>query len=73
LILATQLVLASYAAQRASIQKGDSGPIAWEVTDIRQSLEEQGNRMRWDHTLALRNTGSTTVTFDQMLRRRRVS
>jgi hypothetical protein len=65
-IVVMHLVLAGCAAERAGIQKGDSGPIAWEVIDIRQSLEEQGNRMRWDYTLVLRNIGSTTVTFDQM-------
>jgi hypothetical protein len=65
LILAIQLLLAGCAAERASTQRGESGPIAWEVVDVRQSLEEQGNQMRWDYTLVLRNTGPTTITLDQ--------
>ena len=65
-VLTVLPLLAGCAANRATTQKGDSGPIAWEVTDIRQSLEEQGNRMRWDYTLVLRNTGSIPITFDQM-------
>jgi hypothetical protein len=59
-------LLAGCAAERVTTQKGESGPIAWEATDIRQTLEEQGNRMRWNYTLVLRNMGSTTITFDQV-------
>jgi hypothetical protein len=66
LFLTLHLILAGCASQRVIAQKGESGPIAWEVTDIRQSLEEQGNRMRWNYTFVLRNTGSATVNFDQM-------
>jgi hypothetical protein len=65
-VLALHLVLAGCAAGQASVQKGESGPIAWEVTDIRQSLQEQGNRMRWDYTLVLRNISSKAITFDQI-------
>jgi hypothetical protein len=65
-VLTLHLLLTGCASERVLTQKGESGPIAWEATDIRQSLEEQGNRMKWSYTLVLRNTGQATVSFDQI-------
>ena len=61
-ILLMHLVLAGCTAERAGIPKGDSGPIAWDVTDIRQSLEEQGTRMRWHSDRE--SAHATTTVFD---------
>lgn len=59
-------MLEGCASGRADLSRGEAGPIAWEVADVRQTVEERGNRMRWNYTLVLKNTGSTAVTFDQM-------
>ena len=48
--------------------QGQSGSVAWEVSDIRQTSEEGGSRLRWDYVLTLRNTGSTAITFEQVAR-----
>lgn len=45
--------------------RGQSGSVAWEVADVRQSLEQNGARMRWDFWLVLRNTGDTGIRFEQ--------
>ena len=65
-VVAVAMVLPGCAAGQADRMKGESGPIAWEATDIRQTVEDQGNRMRWNYTLVLRNLGPTAVTFDQV-------
>ena len=46
--------------------RGGSGQVAWEIIDVRQRMEENGARMRWDYTLVLRNRGVTVVTFERM-------
>jgi hypothetical protein len=46
--------------------RGESGPITWEIRDVRQRLEQNGSRMRWDYTILLHNRGATPVIFDRM-------
>jgi hypothetical protein len=65
-VLTLHLIFTGCASERVITPKGESDPIAWEATDFRQSLEEQGNRMKWSYTLVLRNTGQATVSFDQV-------
>jgi hypothetical protein len=65
-VLTLHLILTGCASERVITQQGESDPIAWEATGFRQSLEEQGNRMKWSYTLVLRNTGQATVSFDQV-------
>jgi hypothetical protein len=65
--LAVSGLLAGCAAVTAGREpRGESGSIAWEIVDVRQSLEENGARMRWDYTVVLRNRGSTFVAFEWM-------
>ena len=52
----------------AGVQRGESDSVTWEVVDIRQSLEENGYRMRWTFALLLRNTGTVPVDFERMER-----
>jgi hypothetical protein len=35
--------------------RGESGQVAWEVVDLRQRMEENGTRMRWEYVVVLRN------------------
>jgi hypothetical protein len=65
-VVAMGVLLESCAVGRADLRRGEAGPIVWEVTDIRQTVEDRGNRLRWNYTLVLKNIGSTAVTFDQM-------
>ncbi len=65
-VVALGALLQSCASGRADLSRGEAGPIVWEIADVRQTVEERGNRMRWNYTLVLKNTGSTAVTFDQM-------
>jgi hypothetical protein len=48
--------------------QGQSGPVAWEASDIRQTSEDSGHRLRWDYVLTLRNTSSTAITFEKVVR-----
>jgi hypothetical protein len=46
--------------------QGQSGPIAWEIADPRQALEENGTRMRWNFTFVLKNTGVDPFDFERV-------
>jgi len=48
------------------VQRGESDSVVWEVVDIRQSLEENGLRMRWRFALVLKNTGGAPIDFERM-------
>jgi hypothetical protein len=48
--------------------QGQSGPVAQEVSDIRQTIEDSGRRLRWDYPLTLRNTSSTAITCETVVR-----
>jgi hypothetical protein len=48
--------------------QGQSGPVAWEASDIRQTSEDGGRRLRWDYVLTLRNTSSTAIMFEKVVR-----
>lgn len=43
--------------------RGQSGPVSWEIVDIRQALEENGSRMRWTFSIVLKNTSDTGIGF----------
>jgi hypothetical protein len=45
--------------------KGQSGPVAWEIVDIRQRLEDNGFQMRWDYNLVLKNVSDLAVEFER--------
>jgi hypothetical protein len=47
-------------------RKGQSGSVNWEIVDIKQTLTENGYRMRWDFTVVLRNTGDIAVNFERV-------
>ena len=44
--------------------RGQSGPVSWEILDIRQELE--GSRMRWTFSIVVKNTGNTGIGFEQV-------
>jgi hypothetical protein len=46
--------------------KGQSGPVAWEIVDVGQSLEDNGFRMRWNFTLVFKNTSDIAVDFERV-------
>ena len=46
--------------------RGQSGPVAWEIVDIQQELEEHGSRMRWTFSIVLKNTGDSGIAFEQV-------
>jgi len=48
------------------VQRGESDSVVWEVIDIRQSLEDNGLRMRWRFALVLKNTGAAPIDFERM-------
>lgn len=48
--------------------RGESGPVAWEVSDIREGSEDQGRLVRWTFTVTLRNTGPTGITLTMVTR-----
>ena len=67
LSLAVSTVLAGCAATTVGRElRGESGPIVWEVVDVRQRLVDNGARTRWEYTVVLRNRGLTVVTFDRV-------
>jgi hypothetical protein len=70
-VLVQALVIAAYLAGCAATNagrdlRGESGPVAWEVVDVRQSREENAARMRWDYTLVLRNRGASAIAFERV-------
>ena len=46
--------------------QGQSGPVSWEIVDIRQGLEDNGRRMSWTFSLVLRNTGTIPIAFEHV-------
>jgi hypothetical protein len=47
---------------------GDAGPIRWEVVDIGQVVATDGSGFRWSYTLLLKNTGTSSIQFEQVER-----
>src|SRR5437867_12264151 len=45
--------------------RGASGPVAWEIVDIRERVALDWTR--WDYTLVLRETEGRTVRFEKAL------
>jgi hypothetical protein len=67
LSLAVWAVLAGCAATAPGRDlRGESGPIVWEVVDVRQRLVDNGVLTRWEYTVVLRNRGVTVVAFDRV-------
>ena len=67
LSLAVSTLLAGCAATTSGREpRGESGPVVWEVADMRQRLVDNGVRMRWEYTIVLRNRGVTVVAFERM-------
>jgi hypothetical protein len=55
------------APDAARVLRGESGPVAWEVSDITQTSEEQGLRLRWDYMLTLQNAGPTGLNITKAI------
>ena len=69
LSLAVSTLLAGCAATTSGREpRGESGPVVWEVADMRQRLVDNGVRMRWEYTIVLRNRGVTVVAFERIAR-----
>ena len=64
LVTATHLPACATTASPGAL-KGQSGPVAWEILDIQQALEDNGFRMRWDFIIVLKNTGDIAVNFER--------
>jgi hypothetical protein len=59
LSLAVWTVLAGCAATTPGRElRGESGPIVWEVVDVRQRLVDNGVRTRWEY-IAIAAAGAT--------------
>lgn len=66
-LLAAATHLASCASGASSRElRGASGPVSWEIVDIRQALEENGSQMRWTFSIVLTNTGPRAILFEQV-------
>jgi hypothetical protein len=50
----TQLTACATAGSPGALQ-GQAGVVAWEIVDTKQTLEENGFRMRWDFTLVFKD------------------
>ena len=48
------------------VMQGQSGPVAWEIADMQQVLEENGFRMRWNFTLVFKNVGGVPFDFERV-------
>ena len=46
--------------------RGVSGPVEWEVADIRQSRTPDGREIRWDYTIFLRETDGRRIRFETL-------
>lgn len=44
---------------------GRSGPVAWEIVDLQERVSPDGQRLRWDFTVVLRETAGVAVQFDR--------
>jgi hypothetical protein len=44
---------------------GSSGPVSWEVVDLRQRLSPDGRKIRWYFTVVLRETEGKTIQFER--------
>jgi hypothetical protein len=49
--------------ERYDSLQGQSGPVAWEVKNLRQTREEGGRQVTWWYDLILRNMGSAAIDF----------
>ena len=49
--------------ERYDSLQGESGPVAWEVKNLRQTREEGGRQVTWWYDLILRNMGSVAIDF----------
>jgi hypothetical protein len=45
---------------------GASGPVAWEVVDVREQMLRDGQEIRWSYTLVLNETRGTGIQFDDV-------
>jgi len=61
----TQLTACATAGSPGALQ-GQAGVVAWEIVDTKQTLEENGFRMRWDFTLVFKNTGEIAIDFERV-------
>ena len=43
---------------------GGSGPVAWEITDLQERVSADGQRLRWDFDVVLRETAGAAVQFE---------
>jgi hypothetical protein len=48
------------------VSRGQSGPVAWEIIDMKQTLEDNGFRMRWNFTIVFKNTASVPFDFERV-------
>ena len=46
--------------------RGTSGPVAWEVVDIRQTRAPDGREIKWDYTVVLRETTGTGIQLEKV-------
>src|SRR5262249_7016832 len=66
LLAVTTQIAACAAIGSSDALKGQSGPVAWDVIEIQQSLEGNGYWMRWDFTLFFKSIGATAVDFERV-------
>ena len=46
--------------------RGQSGSVSWEISGVRQELEEHPFQMRWTFSIAVRNLGDTGIAFEEV-------
>jgi len=70
LVLGLLAVMTQLAACATSgvpgVMKGESGPVAWQIEDLRQTLDESGTVMRWNFMFVFKNTGSAPFNFESV-------
>jgi hypothetical protein len=46
--------------------RGTSGPVTWEVVNLRQQVSADGQETRWSYTLVLRETAGRAIQFERV-------
>ncbi len=64
LALLACLVSACAAGDTGRLQ-GESGPVTWEVTNLRYRVSAAGDEVRWYYTLVLKETAGRTIQFEK--------
>lgn len=48
--------------------QGQAGPLAWAVSQVRQTRQEGGLEITWWYTLVLRNTGTSAIRLQRIVK-----